>query len=317
MHALVDHYGNALVFFNVLLLSLGLPVPAMPTLVLIGATLALRASGHADAGGFAVTLAVSVCACLIGDTVWYRAGRRYGHRTLQSLCRLSLSQDSCMKRTERLYGQWGVRVLAVARFIPGLSMVAVPMSGALGVAYPRFLRLAALGALLWSGAGLLLGVLFARQVDGVLDLLAALGLRAGLVLAALLGLYIAWRAWRRLRLARQLARQRIGVDELHALVEAGRKPVILDIRAEGYRGLDPYVIPGAEFADERQLDDILGKHGPDEKIVIYCGCPNEVSAAWLAGQLREQHYRDVLPLTGGLDAWREAGYPVLPLPESG
>ena len=36
----------------------------------------------------------------------------------------------------------------------------------------------------------------------MLDLLAALGLRAGLVLATLLGLYIAWRAWRRLRLAR-------------------------------------------------------------------------------------------------------------------
>lgn len=316
MHALVDHYGNALVFFNVLLLSLGLPVPAMPTLVLIGATLALRASGQPDVGGFAVTLALSVCACLMGDTVWYRAGRRYGHRTLQSLCRLSLSRDSCMKRTERLYGRWGVRVLAVARFVPGLSMVAVPMSGALGVAYPRFLRPAALGALLWSGTGLLLGALFARQVDAVLDLLAALGMRAGLLLAVLLALYVAWRAWRRFRLARQLSRERIGVEELHALLEAGPKPVILDIRAEGYREIDPYVIPGAEFADERRLDEITGRHGPDEKIVIYCGCPNEVSAAWLAGRLRGLHYRDVLPLAGGLDAWRAAGHPVLPLPKA-
>ena len=119
-----------------------------------------------------------------------------------------------------------------------------------------------------------------------------------------------------MRLTRQLARQRIGVDELHALVEAGSRPVILDIRAEGYRELDPYLIPGAEFADERRLDDILGKHGPDEKIVIYCACPNEVSAAWLAGQLRERRYRDVLPLAGGLDAWRQAGYPVLRLPKA-
>ena len=72
----------------------------------------------------------------------------------------------------------------------------------------------------------------------------------------------------------------------------------------------PYVIPGAVFADERQLDGILATYPRDGKVVIYCACPDEVSAAWMAARLREAGFRDVLPLRGGIDAWRDAGYGV-------
>ena len=90
MQELVDRYGALLVFANVLALSLGLPVPAMPTLVLVGAGLQPEAMWLPLLG----VLAVSVAASLIGDSVWFYAGRRYGNRTLQSLCRLSLSRDT-------------------------------------------------------------------------------------------------------------------------------------------------------------------------------------------------------------------------------
>src|SRR5690606_14584264 len=83
MQDLVERYGVGLVFVNVLALSLGLPVPAMPTLILVGAGIAL----HADPAWPALigVLAVSVSASLLGDTAWFYAGRRYGARTLQSL----------------------------------------------------------------------------------------------------------------------------------------------------------------------------------------------------------------------------------------
>ncbi|MEE7561521.1 hypothetical protein HH299_18945, partial [Xanthomonas sp. Kuri4-2] len=163
MQGLIEQYGLALVFANVLALSLGLPVPAMPTLVLVGAGYALQ-GGSAAWLGIAAALAVSALASLAGDSVWYLAGRRYGNRTLQSLCRLSLSRDTCMKKTERFYGRWGVRVLAVAKFVPGLSMVSVPMAGAMQVRFAAFLRHDALGALLWAAAGLGVGAAFADQV---------------------------------------------------------------------------------------------------------------------------------------------------------
>ena len=76
--------------------------------------------------------------------------------------------------------------------------------------------------------------------------------------------------------------------------------MVFDIRAPGFRVVDPYVIPGAVFAAGRQLDGILATYPRDGKVVIYCACPDEVSAAWMAARLREAGFRDVLPLRGGI-----------------
>lgn len=315
MQELVEKFGVWLVFVNVLALSLGLPVPALPTLILVGAGIML----HADPAWPALlgVLAVSVSASLLGDVAWYLAGRRYGTRTLQSLCKLSLSRDTCMKQTERFYGRFGIRVLAVAKFVPGLSMVSVPLAGAMQASLPRFLRYDGLGAALWAGLGLGLGALFSAQVETVIDLLSQLGTGAFVVLLSGLTLYVLWRWWRRRTLLKSLEAARIEPAELDALIQTGPAPTVLDIRAPGFRQLDPFVIPGAVFADERKLEPILAGYPREGKIVIYCACPDEVSAAWMAGQLRRHQFRDVVPLRGGIDAWRAAGLTVAPIPSSG
>ncbi|MBB4595096.1 DedA family protein/thiosulfate sulfurtransferase GlpE [Xanthomonas cannabis] len=314
MQGLIEQYGLALVFANVLALSLGLPVPALPTLVLVGAGYALRGGSDAWLAGLAAW-GVSVGASLLGDLAWYLAGRRFGNRTLQSLCRLSLSRDTCMKQTERFFSRWGVRVLAVAKFVPGLSMVSVPMAGAMRVRPGAFLRYDAFGASLWALVGLGLGAVFADQVQDVLGFLSELGSGAVAVLVALLAGYVGWRWWRRHSLLRSLDHTRIAVDELVPLLDGDEslRPTVLDIRAPGYRDLQPYTIPGAVFADERQLAQILASVPRERSVVIYCACPDEVSAAWLAGRMRERGYHDVRPLRGGLDAWRDAGHPVTSL----
>jgi membrane protein DedA with SNARE-associated domain/rhodanese-related sulfurtransferase len=308
MQDVVDKYGVLLVFANVLALSLGLPVPAMPTLILVGAGLALQP--EAMWLPLIGVLAVSVAASLIGDSVWFYAGRRYGNRTLQSLCRLSLSRDTCMKRTERFYGRFGIRVLSVAKFIPGLSMVSVPLAGAMQARLPLFLRYDGLGAALWATLGLGLGVVFSRQVETVIDTLSQLGAGAGVLIGAALAVYIGWRWWRRRALLASLEAARIEPVDLEALRQAGQSPVLFDIRAPGFRDVDPFVIPGAVFADERELGGILATYPRDGKVVIYCACPDEVSAAWMAAKLRKAGFLDVLPLRGGIDAWRGAGYGV-------
>lgn len=208
---LVAQYGPLLVFANVLAAAIGLPVPAMPTLVLFGAMSAMH---PAMIGSQLVTVvALSVLGALIGDTVWYLAGRRFGGTTLKTICRLSLSRDSCVKKTERFFGRYGVRVLAVARFIPGLSLVSVPMAGAFGTRYRTFVGYDALGAALWTIVGLMVGLIFARQIDWLFAGAGQLGRAALLVAAAVLAVYAAIRWMRRRALIRQLASARVGVDE--------------------------------------------------------------------------------------------------------
>ena len=72
-------FGLSLIFLNVLLEQLGLPLPAVPTLIIAGA---LAANGRLPASGVFV---LAVAACLIGDSSWYLAGRRYGARVMKLL----------------------------------------------------------------------------------------------------------------------------------------------------------------------------------------------------------------------------------------
>ncbi|PFH19151.1 MULTISPECIES: DedA family protein/thiosulfate sulfurtransferase GlpE [Burkholderia] len=302
---LVAQYGPLLVFANVFAAAIGLPVPAMPTLVLFGAMAAM----HPDMIGsqLVTVIALSVLGALIGDTAWYLAGRRYGGTTLKTICRLSLSRDTCVKKTERFFGRYGVRVLAVARFIPGLSLVSVPMAGALGTRYRTFAGYDALGAALWTIVGLVAGLVFYRQIDWLFAGASRLGRAVLLVIVALLAIYAAVRWMRRRALLRQLATARIGVDELERLLRDPVAPVVLDVRSPEHRKLDPFTIPGAQFADERHIEDIVARYPFSQRFVVYCSCPNEVTAALMARRLLDAGFTDALPLRGGLDAWRDTG----------
>jgi membrane protein DedA with SNARE-associated domain len=98
----------ALVFANVLLQQFGVPVPTLPTLVVAGA---LSVTGTISAPA---ALVAATVASLLADTVWYAAGIRYGRPVLTTLCRISLSPDSCVRQSEDRLARWGP-VMARAR----------------------------------------------------------------------------------------------------------------------------------------------------------------------------------------------------------
>ncbi|WP_250514487.1 DedA family protein/thiosulfate sulfurtransferase GlpE [Caballeronia sp. INDeC2] len=318
LHQLVDRFGPAIVFINVMGSALGLPVPAMPTMIVVGASIALMAvNGGAFWPALLGVLCVAVAGGVLGDLVWFQGGRKYGDKTLKTICKLSLSRDTCVKKTERFFGRWGVRILLVAKFIPGLSLVSVPLAGAMGVKLRSFIAHDGAGIALWGAVGLTIGVIFAAQLEMVFAMISQLGRQAVAVVAVLLAIYVAYRWWRRRALMATLEKARISVDELYALMNDQPLPVIFDIRSPEKRMLDPAAIPGSLFADERDLARIIENYDKSRKVVIYCSCPNEVSAAWMAKTMRNAGFRDVVPLTGGLDAWRLAGFEVATLTEFG
>ncbi|MGN8192165.1 rhodanese-like domain-containing protein [Burkholderia sp. 22088] len=88
---------------------------------------------------------------------------------------------------------------------------------------------------------------------------------------------------------------------------------MIDIRSAEWRTRDPFVIPGALIADERQPRQIMERYGTNRTLVIYCACPHEASAASVARQLRLSGVKLALPLIGGIEAWRVAGFDVEPM----
>nr|WP_310127031.1 DedA family protein/thiosulfate sulfurtransferase GlpE [Paraburkholderia terricola] len=313
-HELIARYGILVVFLNVLGSSLGLPLPVLPTLITVGASTALAMNlASSTYLNFATILGSAVIGGVLGDLVWFQGGKRYGERTLHTVCKLSLSRETCVRKTERFFGRWGVRVLIVARFVPGLSLVAVPLCGAMAVRLRSFVLHDCVGVALWAFVGLAIGALFASQIDVVFVLISRLGWQALIVIATALMLYVLYRYCRRIMLAKALEKARISVAELHALLANNPRPILLDIRSAERRMLDPFVIPGAEFADEQKPRQIVERYGANRTLVIYCSCPNEISAAWMAGRLRQAGVKLALPLTGGIDAWRLAGFDVEPI----
>jgi membrane protein DedA with SNARE-associated domain/rhodanese-related sulfurtransferase len=304
--ALLAEYGLALVFANVLVEQVGIPVPAVPTLIISGA---LAAEGKAS---LAALFGVATVACLIGDGIWFLAGRRYGLGVLKFLCKVSLSPDSCVRQTESRYGKWGSATLVFGKFIPGVSTVAPPLAGAMNIGWVRFLLFNTLGIFLWVGAAVGIGFVFHAQLVPLLDRFEELGALALQIVAVLLAAFIAFKWWQREQLFRTLRLARITVGDLRKLMDDGRRPVVIDVRSPTVRELDGRFIPGALEMDLTNLDSRRAEFPADRDIVFYCSCPNDASAAAAAKQLMRLGFHRVRPLQGGLDEWVAAGYEVEP-----
>jgi len=253
----------------------------------------------------------SVAACLIADCGWYWVGQTYGIRVLKTLCRISLEPDSCVSQTQTRFERWGVNSLIIAKFVPGLAIIAPPMAGAMRIGWMRFIALSTLSAALWSGCALLAGVVFRAQIQQLLLGLDQLG--SALVLAGIsaLGLYIAYKWWQRARFYSLLRMARIGVSELYELMQAGAAPVVIDVRSATARALEPRWIPGALNISLSEVGQRLKDLPRDRDIIVYCTCPSEASAARVAKVLMNHGFKRVRPLHGGLDAWLAAGYLVV------
>ena len=301
---LVARYGLALVFFNVLAEQVGLPIPAVPTLIVAGAA---AAAGQLSV---AAVFGVAVLACYIGDGLWFAGGRIYGRRVLRLLCRVSLSPDSCVRQSEHHFEQYGEAVLIVSKFIPGLSAVTPPLAGAMRMGWPSFIVLNGVGIALWAALPIGAGMLFASQIQHVVDVLESYGAAALALIVALLAAYMAFKWWERQRFYKALRLARISVEELRGLIDRGKQPVVVDVRSDVARKADGRWIPGAIPMDSDVVDARLLELPKDREIVFYCTCPNEASAAQVAKRLIELGYTRVRPLAGGLDAWVEAGNPI-------
>ncbi len=299
---LVTH-GLPIIFCVVFLEQMGLPVPALPWLLAAGA---LAAAGKFH---WLLGLEATVFACLVADFFWFYLGRFRGAQVLGLLCRISMEPDTCVRRSLNLFTRYGWRGIVVSKFVPGISTVTPPMAGMSAVSPARFLLFDTLGSFLYCGAFLLLGYLFSNQIARIAALADRMGSVLGFIVALLI-LYVAWKFWQRRRLLRELSMARISVDELGRMFDGGDNPFILDMRSKTELESDPSIIRGAIYLSKDELEARYHEFPKDRDIVVYCSCPNEVTAAKAALMLRRKGFKRVRPLLGGIDAWRKGNLPM-------
>jgi rhodanese-related sulfurtransferase len=242
--------------------------------------------------------------------MWYEIGRRKGVRVLQFLCRISLEPDSCVRRTQVSFGRDGPRVLLVAKFVPGLNAMAAPLAGIIKMRRRRFLLFDSLGALLWVNAFTVTGYVFSGELDRVAARAAYLGGWLLVVLVAAFAGYILWKFYNRRKFLRALKIARISPEELKEKLDAGEDVLVVDLRHSLDFDANPETIPGALHVDAAELEEAYEVIPRDREIILFCGCPNEATAARLALLLRSKGITRIRPLSEGYEGWRSRGFPM-------
>lgn len=279
-------------------------VPIVPLLVATGA---LAARGEIAAAGAAVALTTGVAA---GDLLWYTIGRQRGRAVMGRLCRLALEPSTCLRKAENLFARYGAAALLIAKFIPGLSTVALPLAGVFRMRPGRFVGYDVPGVLLWVGTYLALGYFTAGAISAIGSRAPWSGRWWLIVAAATLVLYVAAKHLRRQYLIRQLRTASLSVDELRRRLESQESITIVDLRHPLDFESDPYTIPTAIYIPAEELGTRDAEIPRDRDVVLYCTCPDEVTSAKEALRLRKRGIRRVRPLRGGFSAWRAAGLDV-------
>jgi len=300
---LLQEYGLGFVFVNVLALQAGLPLPAYPTLIVAGA---LTATGGSPLWQL---VGVGVLASIVADTGWYIAGRTFGMRILSLLCRVSLSQDTCVRQTESIFQRFGPASMLFAKFVPGFASVATALAGAIKLRYWTFVLFDAIGAGLWVGVAVGLGYLFRDAIGDVMAKLSSLGKYGVILIAAAFVVWIVIKWLRRYMFVKQLRMDRVSVDELKQLLNDNKVQALVDVRSALTQAATGR-IPGALAIDMQKLEDSFKGVPPEGEVILYCACPNEATAVKVAQRLKKVGYTRIRPLLGGIDAWIQAGHEV-------
>jgi membrane protein DedA with SNARE-associated domain/rhodanese-related sulfurtransferase len=293
LHFLAQH-GTLVLFAAVFAEQIGLPLPAVPFLIAAGALV--------GTGQMALGMAVgsAVLAALAGDQVWFELGRRRGRQVLNWLCRISFEPTSCVSRTEEFFARHGVRSLVVAKFVPGLSTIAPPLAGIVGLSVLQYLLYNGLGTVLWVGSGIGLGYLFSDQLERALFVTAHVGPTVGLILLGGVAGYVVYKAFHRYRMERVVPR--LTAQQVTEKLEAGEDPMIIDLRPHPARQEHPG-IPGSL---PLSIDEVIARHQDlprDRDVILYCACPRDAASVQAAWRLRDKGFTRAWPLEGGIEAW--------------
>jgi membrane protein DedA with SNARE-associated domain len=149
----LEHWGYWAVMVGLFGEDAGLPLPGEA--VLISASfLASKHTLHL----FCI-IPIAIAACILGNSVGYWIGHRFGKKLIRWLTHLSIDPQD-VNVAKDLIRRHGGKTIFFARFIVGLRTVAGLLAGTLGMERRRFFKFNAMGAVMWVTVMSMIGYLF-------------------------------------------------------------------------------------------------------------------------------------------------------------
>ena len=144
------------------------------------------------------------------------------------------------------------------------------MAGITGAKLLPFLFFNLAGTLIWVGTIVGLGAIFSDQLERIAQYLAPWGLAVGAAIIALFMGYIGYKLLLRALLIRRLRIARVTADELREMMDAGVKPLVVDLRHPLDLKNFPYIIPGAELLSPTDFGSPPHEILEGREVILYC-----------------------------------------------
>jgi rhodanese-related sulfurtransferase len=125
---------------------------------------------------------------------------------------------------------------------------------------------------------------------------------------------IVWRI--RSRRRREIEQYLIDADALYALLEPERKVLVFDVRQPLDLLAYSEMIPGAKRIPPKDLMADPSLLSDEVDAVLYCTCEDQKTSVAIVQHGLSLGFRRLKVLRGGLKAWKNKGYPVVPYKES-
>lgn len=151
-------------FSMLLACGLGLPIPEDITLFAMGYV------SYAGIASFKTSVAVCLVGVLLGDSIIYWIGRRYGAQLAQKGIFAKMLTPDRMERTRKMFLKMGNKVIFAARFMPGLRAPTYFSAGTLQLPFRIFIFYDGLAALLSVPMLIAVTYYFGEHIDNAVAL---------------------------------------------------------------------------------------------------------------------------------------------------
>ncbi len=185
--SLIGQYGYLVVFFGVMLESVGVPLPGETILIAAGF---LIHQGTLDLGE---TIVFGVLGTIVGNQLGYWAGRQGGRPFVLRWGHYVRVPHERLVRVERFFARHGGKAVFLARFVPGLRAFGALAAGISRMHWWTFLFYNVLAGVVWATASILVGYLFSGSLNLLEEWMGSVTVLLVLLIVITLLLYLAYR----------------------------------------------------------------------------------------------------------------------------
>jgi membrane protein DedA with SNARE-associated domain len=193
VYPLIEHYGYLIVFFGVMLGTMGIPFPSAAILLAAGV---LVQQGHLNLRD---AILFGILGAIIGNQIGYWAGLKGGRAFVLKWGRYVKITPERLEQVERLLARYGGKAVFASRFFSVTRVFGALVAGTSRMRFGTFLFSSVLSGVVWATAVVVVGYFFGHTLTETRNGVGRVPVLLVLLLAVALGVYLVYQIARRYR----------------------------------------------------------------------------------------------------------------------